>query len=87
MPVPEAAVDENDCLEPGEDEVRLARKVGHVQTVSESKRVEAAAQQHFGLRVLAPDARHHARTHLGCDYVSHAGGTSLSCGLDGPPAA
>jgi hypothetical protein len=41
--VPEASVNEYDRLPAWEDEVRLASKLGHVQTVPQAERVEAAA--------------------------------------------
>ena len=46
--VPEAAVDEDDFLEAGEDEIGCAEEGSDVESVAETEGVDEAADGHFG---------------------------------------
>ena len=58
MPVPEAAVDEDDFPAAGKDEIRLARQVLAVQPEAVAHAVDEAADQQLDLAVLGADAAH-----------------------------
>ena len=58
MRVPETPVDEYHFAPCGKCKVRLARKIGPVQTESVAKPVYEAAHLYLRLRVLAPDCSH-----------------------------
>ena len=60
MVVPEAAVDEDDGLDPREDDVGATSEVAAVESVAEARSVNGAADDHLGLGVLAADRRHDA---------------------------
>ncbi len=53
--MPEAAVDENYCMEPRQNQVRVARKVRGMQSESVARPVENAPYDHLRRRVAAPD--------------------------------
>lgn len=55
MTMPEAAMNEDGNLVSGKDDVRLPRQVFPMQTISESQRMEMAADMHLRLGVPAPD--------------------------------
>jgi hypothetical protein len=59
MPVPEAAMDEYDGLVLGKDEIRLSRQACFVKAKPEALTVNPRSDQHFGLGVATPNARHH----------------------------
>ena len=71
MPVPEAAVDEDDSAIAREDQVGLAGQFAAVQAITIAEAVKAAADEQFGPGVLAPDAGHHTAAHLRTDHVGH----------------
>ena len=58
MRVPEAAVDENDLLQPGKDKVRATRELAIVQTVTKPHSVYEPSHNHLRLRILAADSPH-----------------------------
>jgi hypothetical protein len=58
VPVPEAAVDENDEPARAQHDVRLSGQSGAVETKAQSHGVEEPAHDQFRCRVLAADARH-----------------------------
>lgn len=58
MPVPKAAMNEDDSPKFRENDVRLTWQTGNVQSEAEARSVKQAAQHQLGFRVLAPDARH-----------------------------
>jgi len=60
MPVPEAAVDEDDRTPPRKNDVGFAWQITAVDAKPESPLVQQAADQLFGLRVAATDPGHHA---------------------------
>ena len=72
MPVPEAAVYKYTGPQPGQYNVRLSGKVRAMKPESESVGMQKPAHQHFGLRVLPPYGRHHARPAGGINYVHFA---------------
>jgi hypothetical protein len=56
--VPETAVHKNHFAPCGERKVRLARKIGPMQTKTIAKSMHEATNFYLGLRVLAPDCPH-----------------------------
>lgn len=58
MPVPEAAMNEDDSPVFWENDVRLTRQARNMQPETEARSVKQAAQHQLGFRVLAPDAGH-----------------------------
>ena len=58
--VPEATVHENDGTVPRQHDVGRAGQVAAVKAEAEAEAVQDAADDQFGLRVPAPNARHHA---------------------------
>lgn len=60
VPVPEASVDLEGCLEPREDHVRGAREIAAVQPESVAQPVRRAAHRHLRCRIVAADGRHDA---------------------------
>lgn len=58
MAVPKAAVNEDDFQVAGENKIRPARKVLHVQPEPEPKRMGDAADGYFGTGVFTTDPRH-----------------------------
>ncbi len=57
--MPEAAVDEGNRLEPGEDKIGLAGQIGRMQPVADASCMELLPEQPLGPRILAANARHH----------------------------
>ncbi len=62
MPVPETAVNKNHSTMLAQHKIGFARKPFGMQPETETKRMECAAQTHFGPGVPRPDSAHHART-------------------------
>ena len=58
MPVPEAAVNEDDFVKPPEDQIRLAGKIRDMQAVAEAHRVDHTANGHFRRCIHAAYSRH-----------------------------
>jgi len=56
--MPKAAVDEDDLLLLGENDIRLSRKVRNVEPESVSKRTSYFPHQEFRFRILTVDERH-----------------------------
>lgn len=71
MPVPVAAVHEDDGLVFRQDQVWPADDILCVQAISKSARMQGAAQSEFGLRVPPFDPRHHPRAGGLVHDVSH----------------
>src|SRR5213593_4195665 len=69
MPVPEAAVDENDGFVFGQDDIGTAGKIPGVKAETETEPVEQGANAHFGGGVLAANAAHVPGTALFCEPV------------------
>jgi hypothetical protein len=57
--VPETAMNEDNSLIPGENNVGFAGKLSAVQAEAESFGKQLLAEQEFGLCILPPDAGHH----------------------------
>ena len=81
VPVPETAVNKAHRSEPPEYEIRCARKLSIVQSVSETEGVESASEEEFGPRVPAPDPGHHARTGQSIYYVRHLRPCGVASGI------
>jgi hypothetical protein len=58
MSVPEAAMNEYHPMKTGEDNIRRARQVRCVDSEAVAASPDERAQQQFGARILAPNARH-----------------------------
>lgn len=71
MPMPVAAVHEDHGIVFRQNQIRPSNDVLRVQAISESSRMQGAAQSEFGLRVLPPDPRHHPRAGCLVHDVSH----------------
>jgi hypothetical protein len=70
---------ENDSAMPRQHDIGLARKIGDVQSKSESQVVNQRPNAQFRLRVLALDPRHSLTSLLARQAVRHApsGGASV----------
>jgi len=55
MSMPETTVDENDCPEPGQNDVRPPRHARHMEPITKAPSMQASSDQHFRPRVFAPD--------------------------------
>ena len=73
MTVPETAMDQDDGLEAGKNQIRLARKAFVMEPVAEPSLVELRPQQAFGQGVLAFDVGHHPGSDFGGDDICHGG--------------
>ena len=71
MPVPETALDEHGDPLPSKNQIRPARHVLCVEAVAESSTVHFTSKEHFGLRVTASNARHHAGSNFAADDINH----------------
>lgn len=71
MAVPKAAVGEDDGAVFGEDQIRGSRKPLLVFSKAQPEAVEPRAKDLLRLRVLAPDARHHASADSRGDDIRH----------------
>ena len=58
MPMPEAAVDEQNGMKPGKNQIRFSRQPAIVQAVPKTKSMEAPPYKQFRLRVSAFDCSH-----------------------------
>ncbi len=61
-----------------QDYIRFPGKVFSVQAEPESCSEQQFSQHQFRLGILAPYSSHHARTHLGSDYIGHMQSLSLN---------
>jgi hypothetical protein len=77
MPVPEAAVHENDLSSARKHEVRGARQAADVESVPEAERVDESPNDHLGFRILAPDARHIEPSLGGGEDVHHGQASAI----------
>lgn len=71
MPVPEAAVHEDDSVVLRKHHVRPARQVADSKTVAETETVQELTDDEFGLRIPPSDGGHHPRSNFWRDTVSH----------------
>jgi len=71
MPVPEAAVYQDDSLVPGEDNIWLAGKLTDMQPEPESILMKATPDQEFGSGILAPYTGHVVAPLAGRMYIRH----------------
>jgi hypothetical protein len=58
MPVPETAMDKENCLLRSEYQVRMTGKFLVVQPITKAETVKPAPDQHFGFRVSRAYAAH-----------------------------
>jgi hypothetical protein len=58
MAVPKASVYKNDLATGREHQIRLARKVGNMQSIAIPEGVGHLAHCEFGFRILGTDSRH-----------------------------
>ena len=58
MAMPEAAIDENDGMPFGEDDVGMSRQFGGMEAIAEAKRMEVVAHDNLRLRVFRADFAH-----------------------------
>ena len=71
MPMPEAAVHQDDGAVPGENQVRSTRKFAVLQTVAKPARMQSLAYEHLWLGVSPTDAAHVEPPLLGSQHISH----------------
>src|SRR5579871_169962 len=71
VPVPEAAMHENNLPSQPEDEIRTARQIPVVKPVAIAERVDKIADPQFRARVLGAHARHDFGAFLGRERVHH----------------
>lgn len=69
--MPKTAVRKQNGTMAREDKIWGARQVATVELKTKTELVQAAAQNEFGLRILAPDAGHHPTADCRRDYISH----------------
>ncbi len=78
MPVPKAAMDEDDLSPAGKDEVRGAGQIAPMQAKPETQRVNEPADDDFRFSILALDQSHLAAARR----IGH--GFQAACLLAGP---
>ena len=71
MPMPEAAMHQDDSLILRKYNVWVAREVFRVESISEAKLVEGFSDLQFGGSVFAPNTRHDPGAGLSIDSVHH----------------
>jgi len=71
VPVPEAAVHEDDLTTGRKNQVWFSRKFARVQTVSVARSVKEPAHKHFGRRVAAANAGHVEPALFRGEHVCH----------------
>ena len=69
MPVPEAAINEYDCIESGKFEIWLSGQAFCMQRISYAACVKSFSDLDFRFGVLSSNSRHHATTGFGIDYI------------------
>lgn len=69
MPVPEAAMHEDDLVSARKHQVRRAGQTAHVQPKPEAQRVQRPTNDNLRLCVLATDARHERAASFGVEAV------------------
>ena len=69
MAVPEASVDENDCLIFGQYYIRITRQLFDLNTEPQTTREKILPHNHLRLRILPLNSRHTAATLLRCSVV------------------
>lgn len=69
--VPETAMDKNHHTVAWQANVRHTWQREVMQAIAKSPPMKEATHQHFWLRILPFDARHHAGSRLFIDYVRH----------------
>lgn len=72
VPMPKAAMDKNRALDSGQDDIRLARKVGCVGAKTATCSPEQRSNGLFRRRILAANARHVVAALLGGVNVDHS---------------
>lgn len=72
MPMPEAAVNEDDSFVFGKNNIGLSWKCFIVQLVTETFGVQEPSHEHFGLGILALDAAHVVAAGLRIVHIGHA---------------
>ena len=73
MPVPEAAMHEDDSAAPRKRQIRASWQILTMQPEAKAQRMQPLAQQHFRLRVLAADAAHIKPPLIRSEDVHHLG--------------
>ena len=69
--MPETAVYEDEFSASRENKIGAAGQVANVEAVTEAQRMGEWADDHFRLRILAPNGGHATRTLFGRENVSH----------------
>ena len=83
VPVPKAAVNENDSLVFRKNDIRLSRQVFTMQPKAEAIRKQEATHQDFGLGVFASYMRHTFPSLLFRQYICHYLRRNFRVGLTG----
>jgi hypothetical protein len=71
VPMPIAAMDENDSPQSRKHQVGLAWKAADVQPITKALAMKKPSYQHLRRRILAPDRRHHSAADFRPDNVCH----------------
>ena len=71
VPMPEAAVDEDDRVPLWEHDIGMSGQFGRMQMVAEAQSVEVSAYKHLRLRVLRPNPAHDLASLLWGDGVHY----------------
>ena len=78
MTVPETAVNETYRFQAGKHQIGSTGKFPVVKTVSQSAGMKGQTESDLGLRVRAPDSRHHAGSGGLVNYVRHCRSRSIT---------
>lgn len=84
MTMPKAAVHEQRHLVFGKREVRAAREIGSMKSISEPCCMQRSTNDQLRFRVLPTNGSHHARASCGIDNVQDFSLKDLVCGVDHP---
>jgi len=71
MPVPEAAMNKDDCLIIWQYNIRLTRQILHMQTVAKALRMQKPSYQHFGFGIFSLNAAHVITARFLAVHVCH----------------
>ncbi len=84
MPMPETAVDKNDCPVPGENDIWFSCHVLDMKPETESLPVQKLANENFWPGMGGPDFGHHPAAGFRVDYVHHADGIRRAMDMASP---
>jgi hypothetical protein len=75
--VPVAAVDQDDLLVTGKNDVGLSRQIASVQAEAETQGMQQASDTNLGSGILTADPRHDLAAFFGSKYICHDSDSTL----------